>query len=441
MRGKWKEMVRTFYRSCIELLIFFPIFYIPGVYALDLPHAWYWLISLLFYPVLGYITGIWVPLTKKSGLLLLMLIVILAGNWLVSGISFIWVFSLPMSGYLFVRGIRAHGVSWDIQFPIKLVVSGLLSYFFASAIFYFVNSFSDFYGFLNYFGIAALVAAFIRMNESNLSSGSLSSKKEAAVASSVMRQNRLLLFILLAVVFFIATLKYIRDAIGWVQDQVYALVSYLLGLIFKKGDNPPMDDPEDGEFSGVGEKVEVSSFAEWMERIGFYFAMVVLAVVAIILIIVLSKKLPIWLRMLSKWLNSSFNIGQKQSEQGYEDEKEALIDWKNWHKNIGGRFKDWMTSFMEKEPKWRDIEGNRERIRYLYRYWIIRKQGEGYKYKESLTPGEIASDISKWRNTESIPAKLVPLYERVRYSDHSVEDPDVSETKKQTDPEGKLDRK
>ena len=58
-----------------------------------------------------------------------------------------------------------------------------------------------------------------------------------------------------------------------------------------------------------------------------------------------------------------------------------------------------------------------------------------------MTPGEIAIDVTKWKKEEKVPEKLIPLYEKVRYSDHNVEQPDVNEAKKQTDPDGKLDRK
>lgn len=67
--------------------------------------------------------------------------------------------------------------------------------------------------------------------------------------------------------------------------------------------------------------------------------------------------------------------------------------------------------------KWKNIEENRMKIRYLYAQLLGKAIGNGYKFKYSSTARQIKKDLSNTERTEL----LFELYEDIRYTDHGTE--------------------
>jgi len=59
-----------------------------------------------------------------------------------------------------------------------------------------------------------------------------------------------------------------------------------------------------------------------------------------------------------------------------------------------------------------------EKIRFLYKYAIIKYVAAGYKFKSHLTANELAKDALKWRNTsDSDIIEIADLYSATGYGD------------------------
>lgn len=69
-----------------------------------------------------------------------------------------------------------------------------------------------------------------------------------------------------------------------------------------------------------------------------------------------------------------------------------------------------------KLPKWSALTSNRERIRYIYTVFLLRKHREGYKINPTSTPAEICGEVSE----HSAQNDIFDLYNTARYSDDFV---------------------
>lgn len=73
---------------------------------------------------------------------------------------------------------------------------------------------------------------------------------------------------------------------------------------------------------------------------------------------------------------------------------------------------------IKSSSKWRDMQENSERIRFLYIKYIVKIIKGGYKLDASLTPNEVRTDLEI--NEEQEENELFDLYNGARYSGGSV---------------------
>lgn len=113
-------------------------------------------------------------------------------------------------------------------FPMLYYVAGLLIYLFSSAVFWFIESFSDYLSTLNTLGVISLVVAFWFLSQANMKKGSLPGKKETKLSRAVVVQNGIWLGVFLGLIFLsiawqnsrrISQVKLSVDRfIDWLQD-------------------------------------------------------------------------------------------------------------------------------------------------------------------------------------------------------------------------------
>ncbi|UUZ80703.1 DUF4129 domain-containing protein [Paenibacillus sp. P26] len=168
-----------------------------------------------------------------------------------------------------------------------------------------------------------------------------------------------------------------------------------------------------------------------------------LAVIVLYLLYRLLKQIPGWLRRLLRWLTSLLSFGNRtDGGAGYEDDVERLMHWKDFGDRLKGRLQDFLAR-RPSAPKWEDLTDNKQRIRFLYRDRIARAIRSGAPFRPSLTPKEA---VREWERSGSdgtggktgaaaSDAKLVDVYERVRYGERTVSDAEVAELKKSVDSE------
>jgi|GEM_PF-3157935 len=131
-------------------------------------------------------------------------------------------------------------------------------------------------------------------------------------------------------------------------------------------------------------------------------------------------KRPLWMQRLFR------------RDKGYTDERESLIKVGGLGKKLISPLSDWLQRLFSRQPGWKDMTTNRDRIRYLYRYFILGCIKDGYHYKDILTPKETMKDLLSWdtqgEKTEHV-EEIVSVYERARYGEQDIEDGEVEEAK------------
>jgi len=71
---------------------------------------------------------------------------------------------------------------------------------------------------------------------------------------------------------------------------------------------------------------------------------------------------------------------------------------------------------IEREPRWEDLSDVTQKVRYLYRRFLIRCISLGYRPKSYMTPNEIKEDLKAWNERKGRQADvLIPLYNLVKY--------------------------
>jgi len=67
---------------------------------------------------------------------------------------------------------------------------------------------------------------------------------------------------------------------------------------------------------------------------------------------------------------------------------------------------------VKKQMRWKDLETNAEKIRYIYIKYVIKLIKSGYRYETNKTPDEVKKEL----NLENEPGRLFDLYRGARYS-------------------------
>ena len=80
----------------------------------------------------------------------------------------------------------------------------------------------------------------------------------------------------------------------------------------------------------------------------------------------------------------------------------------------------------DKAMRWRDMDTNEKKIRYLFAMFIVRRIKSGYNYRHSYTARRVINDLANDEN-----ALLFDLYEVAKYSpDPHISEADVEKAKK-----------
>lgn len=73
---------------------------------------------------------------------------------------------------------------------------------------------------------------------------------------------------------------------------------------------------------------------------------------------------------------------------------------------------------IKSNSKWRDMNENAEKIRFLYIKYIVKRIKEGYRFRTALTPNEVREDLNFEEEAPDI--ELFDIYNGARYSGGSV---------------------
>ena len=131
-----------------------------------------------------------------------------------------------------------------------------------------------------------------------------------------------------------------------------------------------------------------------------------------------------------KKLHEIFGLPDRASLRGSKDKKSFIVD------NPLKRILKKRTDADKTKLKWKDLETNQAKIRYIYAMYIRKSIKEGFHFDASKTPDELSNKLTL--NDES--KKLFGIYVGARYSDGSfeIDDNDVDSAARLVSKNGKI---
>jgi uncharacterized membrane protein YqaE (UPF0057 family) len=349
-----------------------------------------------------------------------------------TGVAFPIPFILLMAAWIRGRQNRLRG--WDRSFPAGAGWIGMIGYFFASVIFPRVGATEPYAPWMTGLGIAALALTLYRTNSSTLIKESLpaDAAMKPSVAADTRRRNQALMLGLFAVIVVIGSIRPIAEAIAGAGRALLAavvrLVKLLLGLLGSGSQEPapPPAQPQP-DMDALLPPGEPSAFAVLLEKLLFGVVIVLLAAAAVGLLYFGGKWAAQWLKRAMRWYGERLTSGD---EMGYTDERQQLIDGREWARERAELWKRRIAGLFRREPGWDDLPDNRERARHAYRRLLLMRIAAGYEHDAARTPRETGRELTRHTPLSQVEKAAIELYEEARYGGKDVPDERAAELKK-----------
>lgn len=426
MIDKIKLILKKWGQSIIEFLIFFPVLFLMGIYIIPHYQLWLWLGFIAAYYLVGIMLG---RLFERSRRIISILV-----GMLISGVGTYFIFDgkgaqivLWILGIAaFARGVQLRGNRWEDIFPFAGLWIGLAAYFIEYFFFTRVEMLRPFSPVFGWVGIIYMVIVLFYVNFVHLKRASLPGDKEPVIPHTIIKHNRLLITIILIVIGIISFFKALKEGVEWLVGGIgYLLLRFLVLLseLLAPAETQGPSGHEGGGFEGLLPPIEERPPSIWdkiVSIIGIIITIIAVLAFLGLLIYVLYKLF----KKIMAWLSRFYQMGKDMEDYGgYVDEKESLMDLKGLGRDYVDRFRRWLTELMEREPRWDDLKTNKEKIRYIYRHFLLHCIAAGYSFKAYLTPREIGKELSqkepeKAQNIE----ELTAAYQQVRYGDKDISD-------------------
>ena len=410
-------------QGVVELITFLPIILVIATAMLSGSDVWYWAFFLIAYYIIGILLR---TVLRKSSKILVGLIGI-AVSWLLAYTVMGWNLPLWISwafGILLVfRGVNFVDRRWREIFPLALPWVGMIIYFCLFIFFKNMETLKPYASGVAWGGLFHVIASLFIFNSRQLRDATLTKDgAEPVLPGGIIRHNRVLIIIIFCIIAIVANFNYLKDGTIWLFKTIANIVVEVIAFIGSLGTSTrhqgggPMQ-PDMFEMLPEAEAREPGIFDYIYEIVAYVLGILATAAAIIALLVMLYKgikKLVVFIReIISRYLQDREWAAQ---DGGYVDVKEKLTDLKGLTKDYTDRFREWLASLLEREPSWEDLTDIREKIRYLYRHFLIRCIELGYRPQKYMTPNEIKRDIEGWNKDRAKQAGLlIKLYNMARY--------------------------
>lgn len=424
-----KRYMMKFFYSFLEYLALFPIFlWFNGLLLSNTFHGFDWF-YLLGYYWLGIMVGSW--FNKQ---------VLQWGNILLLSGIFIYFFDMNtlwitllvfvlMSAILY-RGILYANESSDQIFRLELMWAfSVPLYFISYPIFRWAATFDYDENLLSFVGIVFIVLLLFLLNNDHLKNATLAKGDRKRINHKVQRQNRFYLIMLFVVVFLITQYNVVRSVLSYFARSVFQFFLWLLQVFQGSPEEEGRIGPAgEMDFFVTEETSERSRLAEIIDQILYTVITILIIIAVLILVYITFKKLSRLLVRFSQFVRHIIGVlanksdkWNKTSKTGYDDEKESLLEL-NWHKKIVDNTKKFVRKKFAKRINWEKLT-DQEKVRFLYKQFIIQAERDGYQIQASDTALEAVTLVNgEWILTEHERETLAKLYNKARYSNEPLED-------------------
>lgn len=428
-------LLRQWIQGFVELLIYFPVFLIAGIWLVDDKQLLLWFVSLPFYYLIGLSAQTVLRIKTRYVQFFVALAASIVLTFFVASNTVELAFGWGVGILLCYRGMQMKLVSWNVLFPIPFYWVGLLIYFFAHFIFKYNASLSGYLPYVTWAGVGSLIICLFLTNRTQLKAEALPGQKEPVLSAAMVRHNRFLMTGLVILIFAVGAFNQIKNALA---SLFKGLIQYILSLFSgDEGQTVPIEESPPPPTMPALEGKEPALWLAILEKIMFYAVMIIIAVALLVLAYFVLVKLARQLYKLAQWLKRYLGSHSDHGGalKGFVDEESHLLSWKEVPKAYAERFKDWLSTMLEREVKWEQLQDNRQRARYLYRHLLLHLIAAGYPFKHYLTPKETGAEIANWddKKTSRSPEQMrefVAVYNQARYADEAPDDAQLEKMKK-----------
>ncbi|MFC5648490.1 DUF4129 domain-containing protein [Paenibacillus solisilvae] len=406
----------------IELLLIYPVLFILYLQFPASGVPWQWLVLLWA----GYPAGSLVnQIFKFRHSFPLLFIAILVGgciSWLFNGLSVEAIISAILLTFCLFRGEQMAVSSLALRPQARHYAISLFAYFFVSLFLSLKPDSSSSYPYsFTVIGVIVLVLTLFQLNRGNVNQESLSGSQKPMVEPTVRKHNRFYVTVILSITVMMVFTYQLQAALGSLFKTFRAWLAELLKGV-DKGTPPPQTQPNETPPDLPLPREAAKTLPHWVDLLLYGLCGIIIAV---LLWFVLRKLryLPDWLRRLREKFAALFVRDKLSSAKGYVDEEKSI-------RKPGFLSGIWRSSSKEPRIRWKDLQDNESRIRYLYRQWVGHRVKSGYAFKPHLTPNETGVElslqpqkqVSKTSQDQSLGDELIRSYNRVRYGGKTVSD-------------------
>ena len=405
-------------QAAVEFIAFFPVILMVAVFIFPASEVLGWVAFLEVYHVIGILSRAILSRKHKIIPLLLGIAVALCLAYSVYGWSLpLWV-SFSLGIVLLLRGMALVGRRWENVFPPAAMWAGILIYFVAYFFYKRIAELMPYAGLIEWMGFIYIAISLIVFNIQQLKRASLSRNGEIVLASALLRHNRLLIILTIVLISVLSNLNRLREAVLWLANAIFMLV---VKIILFLSNLVAMDEPEGAPPDGGGmmdmlpgaEPRAPNIFDYIFEVLAYVLGVASIIALVVAFVVVMYRAIRRLIKLLAKWMREGEWI---EADAGYVDVREKVADLKTLGKEYAGRWKQWLSSLLEREPRWEDLSDVTQKVRYLYRRFLISCMGLGYKPQSYMTPNEIKEDLKAWNESKGRQAdELIPLYNLVKY--------------------------
>lgn len=264
--------------------------------------------------------------------------------------------------------------------------------------------------------VCFLFLMLMNLNRASMDMGTVS-KGRTGVSPSMLKRNRGSVLLLFAIALIVSLWGTLAEWVNMAFEAFMRLLRFVLSLIPLRRDEGILS--EEGVMSidpgmAVGEAVEKSAFAIFMDQLLLVIGYAAALALAVFVMYFLAKRLA----KLFRWMGGRFRDYVNRASEDYEDETESIFDAEEVKKLLGDKVKEILTPKKKpRAPKWQELDG-RGKIRYLYRMFYDR-----HPKQQHLTAREAL--LSDDTVSKSVSVPFAAMYDKARYSDHPISEKDA----------------
>lgn len=297
-------------------------------------------------------------------------------------------------------------------------------------------------GLITWLGAACLGIALFVTNYEYLRYTTLSNKSASPLPRGLRRHNTVFIVIMLGLIDLFAA-----GAGRWIGHMLLQIIRYIAAWITRSSGEPAAPQPEEIQeppMMFIPEEVQKPGLLSQILDLLFYVigGAVVAALVVFALYWLYKNAGGFWKRSIDRLLALLRRRDRAGESAGYRDEESSIFSWEE-QRQKWGQWRGALSRFGKRQERYEDMHSNQERVRFLYRRFLLARLNEGCEWRPGLTPLEMTRDLllqddkkkDQRRKAGQAGQKaaiepLIQLYYRVRYGGQEPGDEEVTDIRR-----------